>query len=286
MFGSYDENKDEQNDCNDGVDENTQPIYHKWKKFMSFKPDIPETPLYKSKPMISKHYNKETEFEVSNIIDNKEALDLTIRLKALDDGYQFLSNKSAPESRCSTFFNKPTEQTSGTWASIASHRRQPLPSPDAHDFGLLDLLHNESKHTTNLRGETGPCWSWWMSVLKECIGDNPNLLFISDRHLAIALAAHNEFLLAFHVGFAAVLAVLITEASQSRQNGKSESGFTVVLAVLITGASQSRQQDTLMRLPMDIRLKIDLVKSVGVISQVTYRRACLMLALEGFPSSL
>ncbi|GKC84602.1 transposase, MuDR, MULE transposase domain protein, partial [Tanacetum coccineum] len=36
--------------------------------------------------------------------------------------------------------------------------------------------------------ETGPCWSWWMSVLKEYIGDNPNLLFISDRHPAIALA--------------------------------------------------------------------------------------------------
>ncbi|GKA80758.1 hypothetical protein Tco_0787450 [Tanacetum coccineum] len=37
-----------------------------------------------------------------------------------------------------------------------------------------------------------------MSVLKECIGDNPNLLFISDRHSAIALAVHNEFPLAFH----------------------------------------------------------------------------------------
>ncbi|GKE16633.1 transposase, MuDR, MULE transposase domain protein [Tanacetum coccineum] len=49
------------------------------------------------------------------------------------------------------------------------------------------------------KGETGPCWSWWMSVLKECIGDSPNLLFISDRHAAIALAIHNEFPLAFHV---------------------------------------------------------------------------------------
>ncbi|GJW59105.1 transposase, MuDR, MULE transposase domain protein [Tanacetum coccineum] len=49
------------------------------------------------------------------------------------------------------------------------------------------------------KGETGPCWSWWMSVLKECIGDNPNLLFISDRHAAIALAVEKEFPLAFHV---------------------------------------------------------------------------------------
>ncbi|GJQ89889.1 transposase, MuDR, MULE transposase domain protein [Tanacetum coccineum] len=49
------------------------------------------------------------------------------------------------------------------------------------------------------KGETGPCWSWWMSVLKECIGDHSNLLFISDRHPAIALAVHNEFPLSYHV---------------------------------------------------------------------------------------
>ncbi|GJU89656.1 transposase, MuDR, MULE transposase domain protein [Tanacetum coccineum] len=48
------------------------------------------------------------------------------------------------------------------------------------------------------KGETGPCWSWWMSVLKECIGDNPSLLFISDRHAAIALTVQNEFPLAYH----------------------------------------------------------------------------------------
>ncbi|GKA99420.1 transposase, MuDR, MULE transposase domain protein [Tanacetum coccineum] len=49
------------------------------------------------------------------------------------------------------------------------------------------------------KGETGSCWSWWMSVLKECIGDNTNLLFISDMHVVIVLAVHNEFPLAFHV---------------------------------------------------------------------------------------
>nr|GEU58038.1 transposase, MuDR, MULE transposase domain protein [Tanacetum cinerariifolium] len=48
------------------------------------------------------------------------------------------------------------------------------------------------------KGETGLCWSWWMSVLKESIGDSPNLLFISDGHAAIALALHNEFPLAFY----------------------------------------------------------------------------------------
>nr|GEV79836.1 transposase, MuDR, MULE transposase domain protein [Tanacetum cinerariifolium] len=49
------------------------------------------------------------------------------------------------------------------------------------------------------KGETGPWWSWWMSALKECIGDNSNLLFRSDRHAAIALAVQDEFLLAYHV---------------------------------------------------------------------------------------
>ncbi|GJX92113.1 transposase, MuDR, MULE transposase domain protein [Tanacetum coccineum] len=51
------------------------------------------------------------------------------------------------------------------------------------------------------KGETGPCWSWWMSVLKECIDDNPNLLFVSDRHPAIAMAVENEFPLACHVAY-------------------------------------------------------------------------------------
>ncbi|GJY24302.1 hypothetical protein Tco_0397960 [Tanacetum coccineum] len=73
--------------------ENPQPVYHKWKKFMSFKPDIPETPLYKSKSMISKHYKKDPEVKIGNTFDNKEALDLAVRLKALEEGYQFLSKK-------------------------------------------------------------------------------------------------------------------------------------------------------------------------------------------------
>ncbi|GKA09858.1 uncharacterized mitochondrial protein-like protein [Tanacetum coccineum] len=42
-----------------------------------------------------------------------------------------------------------------------------------------------------------------------------------------------------------------------------EFGFAAALAILITRASQSRQHDTLVRLPMDIRFKIDLGKSVG-----------------------
>ncbi|GKA72976.1 hypothetical protein Tco_0779192 [Tanacetum coccineum] len=85
-FGDYNEYENEQNDVNDVLDGNPEPNYHKWEKFMSFEPDIPETPLYKSKPIISKHYKKETYVKVSNIFDNKEALDLAIRLKAVEDG--------------------------------------------------------------------------------------------------------------------------------------------------------------------------------------------------------
>ncbi|GJR98731.1 transposase, MuDR, MULE transposase domain protein [Tanacetum coccineum] len=96
-FGDYNEYEDEKNEFDDVVDDNPLTNYQKWQKYMSFKPDIPETPLYQSKPMISKDYKKETEVKVGNIFDNKEALDLAIRLKALDEGYQFLTDRSAPE---------------------------------------------------------------------------------------------------------------------------------------------------------------------------------------------
>ncbi|GJV69646.1 hypothetical protein Tco_1485155 [Tanacetum coccineum] len=97
-FGTnYNEYEDEKKEFDDVVDDNPLTNYQKWQKYMSFKPDIPETPLYKSKPMISKDYKKETEVKVGNIFDNKEALDLAIRLKALDEGYQFLSDRSTLE---------------------------------------------------------------------------------------------------------------------------------------------------------------------------------------------
>ncbi|GJT05993.1 transposase, MuDR, MULE transposase domain protein [Tanacetum coccineum] len=97
-FGDYYEYEDEKNEFDNVVDDNPLPNYQKWQKYMSsFKPDIPETPMYKSKPMISKHYKKETDVKVGQIFENKEALDLAIRLKALDEGYQFLNDRSAPE---------------------------------------------------------------------------------------------------------------------------------------------------------------------------------------------
>ncbi|GJW36631.1 hypothetical protein Tco_0059551 [Tanacetum coccineum] len=62
----------------DVVNENPQKKFHKWQKFMSFEPDIPETPVYKAKPNISKQYTQQSEVEKGNIFDNKEALILAV----------------------------------------------------------------------------------------------------------------------------------------------------------------------------------------------------------------
>ncbi|GJV97614.1 transposase, MuDR, MULE transposase domain protein [Tanacetum coccineum] len=201
-FGSSDENKDEQNDCNDGINENPQPIYHKWKKFMSFKPDISKTPVYKSKPMISKHYNKESEVKQNNIFNNKEALDLVIRLKSLNDGFYYLSNKSAPKrkNQGTVTHIKTNEQGVFEMLFIAigssirtflNYLRPLLIIDEAHLKGLYK--------GTNLVAVSMDGNNQIVSIAFECIGDNPNLLFISDRHSSIALALHNEFPLAFHV---------------------------------------------------------------------------------------
>ncbi|GKA55123.1 transposase, MuDR, MULE transposase domain protein [Tanacetum coccineum] len=159
-FGDYHEYEDEKNEFDDVVDDNPLPNYQKWQKYMSsFKPDIPETPLYKSKPMISKHYKKETDVKIRTFVNYLRPLVIidAAHLKGQYKGTNLI-------------------------AVGMDGNNQIVPIA----FGIC-------------KGETGPCWSWWMSVLKECIGDNPSLLFISDRHAAIALAVQNEFPLAYHV---------------------------------------------------------------------------------------
>ncbi|GKF16364.1 hypothetical protein Tco_0061282 [Tanacetum coccineum] len=81
------------------VNENPQDKIHKWQKFMSFEPDISETPVYKAKPNISNQYSQQSEVEKGKIFDNKESLILAVRLKSLGEGFQFLTDRSAPE-RC------------------------------------------------------------------------------------------------------------------------------------------------------------------------------------------
>ncbi|GJX77896.1 hypothetical protein Tco_0324707 [Tanacetum coccineum] len=95
---SFDFRSNEYN-TDDVVNENPQNKIHKWQKFMSFEPDIPETPVYKAKPNISKQYSQQSEVEKGKIFDNKESLILAVRLKALSEGFQFLTDRSAPE-RC------------------------------------------------------------------------------------------------------------------------------------------------------------------------------------------
>ncbi|GJV37734.1 transposase, MuDR, MULE transposase domain protein [Tanacetum coccineum] len=48
------------------------------------------------------------------------------------------------------------------------------------------------------QGETVETWSWFLTKLKECIGDDPNMEIISDRHYAITTAYANVFPTAFH----------------------------------------------------------------------------------------
>ncbi|GJS04391.1 putative reverse transcriptase domain-containing protein [Tanacetum coccineum] len=198
-FESYDKNEDEKNDCFDTVSENPQPVYHKWKKFVPFKLDIPETPLYKSKHIISKHDNKDSEVSVGNTFDNKEALDLVVRLKALEYGYHFLSNKSnldRYEVKCYHF-------KECVWSIRARRKEYGLQQIRGSPYESFEMLpyycHNLERSNpgtvthikTNKEGVFEMLFialGASMSVLTECIGDNPNLLCISDRHPAIAFA--------------------------------------------------------------------------------------------------
>ncbi|GJR14024.1 transposase, MuDR, MULE transposase domain protein [Tanacetum coccineum] len=250
---SFDFRSNEYN-TDDVVNENPQNKIYKWQKFMSFEPDIPETPIYKAKPNISKQYSQQSEVEKGKIFDNKESLILAVRLKALSEGFQFLTDRSDPE-RCylecyhftecdwsRVLRGKDIQQDILSEYKIHISYQQAMKGKHYDDNGvfemlfiaigasirtflnylrpmlMIDVAHLKGLYKgTNLvavamdgnnqivpiafgicKGETGPCWSWWMSVLKECIGDNPNLLFISDRHAAIALAVEKEFPLAFH----------------------------------------------------------------------------------------
>ena len=48
------------------------------------------------------------------------------------------------------------------------------------------------------QGETNESWTWFLSKLKECIGEVKDLAIISDRHPAIAHACSTVFPNAFH----------------------------------------------------------------------------------------
>ncbi|GKB27161.1 transposase, MuDR, MULE transposase domain protein [Tanacetum coccineum] len=54
------------------------------------------------------------------------------------------------------------------------------------------------------QGETVENWSWFLTKLKECIGDVPNLAIISDRHYSITIPCRTVFPQAF-MAFVAVI---------------------------------------------------------------------------------
>ncbi|GJZ95508.1 transposase, MuDR, MULE transposase domain protein [Tanacetum coccineum] len=128
------------------------------------------TPLYKSKPMISKEYKKETEVKVGKIFDNKEALVLAIRLKALDERYQFLSERSPEKYLVKCFHLKEC------------------------DWKIHATLWREGGDAARLKGQ----YKGTNLVVVGMDGNNQIVPIAFDRHAAIALAVLNEFPLAFH----------------------------------------------------------------------------------------
>nr|XP_043638145.1 uncharacterized protein LOC122609152 [Erigeron canadensis] len=48
------------------------------------------------------------------------------------------------------------------------------------------------------KGESSECWTWFLSKLKECIGERENLVIISDPHPSVALAVRELFPNSFH----------------------------------------------------------------------------------------
>ncbi|GJT46157.1 transposase, MuDR, MULE transposase domain protein [Tanacetum coccineum] len=175
----------------DVVNKNPQNKIHKWQKFMSFEPDIPETPVYKAKPNISKQYSKQSEVEKGMIFNNKESLILAVRLKALSEETKtqvcllcevILKQIPAFNFFCASFESITAIEKLGKWVKGEKRTRD----------WFLGSVGREKWSIVGIGG---------MSGLQECIGDNPNLLFISDRHAAIALAVEKEFPLAFHAAY-------------------------------------------------------------------------------------
>ncbi|GKC84728.1 transposase, MuDR, MULE transposase domain protein [Tanacetum coccineum] len=151
--------------------------------------ELQQTPVYNAKPNISKQYTQQSE------VEKEQKNEGTVTRIKTDDKGVFEMLFIAIGASIRTFLN---------------YLRPMLMIDAAHLKGvykgtnLVVVAMDGNNQIVPIafgicKGETGPCWSWWMSVLKECIGDNPNLLFISDRHLAIAMAVENEFPLAFHV---------------------------------------------------------------------------------------
>ncbi|GKC62488.1 hypothetical protein Tco_1095086, partial [Tanacetum coccineum] len=137
--------------------------------------------------------------------------------------------------------------------------------------GPNDAMHNPSQP---FEWQSAPASKSYALSWKPCQGDSLNLpdhrykLRCCSPILAKSDSLPHTYTQAFKVNHSAsrllILNFLIIKELQSQIKNSllGKIGFAVVLALLITRASQSRQHDTLVRLPMDRRLKIDLGKSV------------------------
>nr|GEV72286.1 transposase, MuDR, MULE transposase domain protein [Tanacetum cinerariifolium] len=199
----------------DVVNENLQNKIYKWQKFMSFKPNIPETPVCKAKLNISKQYSQQSEvqkgkhysiqhvrgspYEAFEMLPyycynlEKKNEGIVTRIKT-DDNRVFDMLFIAIGASIRTFLNYRSMLMINVayLKGLYKGKNLVVVAMDGNNQ-IVPITFDTCK------GETGPCWSWLMFVLKECIDENPNLLFISDRHAAIALAVEKEFPLAFYV---------------------------------------------------------------------------------------
>ncbi|GJQ91355.1 transposase, MuDR, MULE transposase domain protein [Tanacetum coccineum] len=142
-FRSNEAYVDENNDSDDGVDENPHNNFHKWNNFMSFKPEIPDTPVYKSKPIISKQYSQQSEVKKGNIFDNKEALVLAVRLKALNDRFQFLVDRSGPgrcELKCYQFNQCDWKLRARLWNNTEQKNEGTITRIKTDEKGVFEML--------------------------------------------------------------------------------------------------------------------------------------------------
>ena len=96
-FGSDDDETEDDEDNDDEDIENPKPIHHNWKNIFSLMPDGPETPLYQPKQIISKPNDIDTTFFKGKFFMSKDELETALGMKCLEEGYQFLAERSEPE---------------------------------------------------------------------------------------------------------------------------------------------------------------------------------------------
>lgn len=90
------EQEDEPSNTYLDLNNQPQPIHQNWTNCFKHIPQVPETPLYKSKPFSTEVYDKENRIKVNELFLDRATLDMEYRLKSLEDGFEFVSKKSNP----------------------------------------------------------------------------------------------------------------------------------------------------------------------------------------------